>query len=119
MSEIKKIPSDDLVWERTPGGYESSGRGFNPGRFFWRKNNFNFFKKYFTGVFKWFCLHKKVCLTTLGPSGRLSGVTHGLSQTQGGPQNCLFWLILASLEGFGAKNFLAFFGLKNHLLSCF
>ena len=37
-------------------------------------------KKYFPGVFKWFRLHKKVSLTTLGPSGMPGGVTHGPSQ---------------------------------------
>ena len=50
---------------------------------FFQKNNF-------PGVFKWFRLHKKVSLTTLAPSGRPRGVSHGLSRAPGGLQNCLF-----------------------------
>ena len=49
---------------------------------FFQKNNF-------PGVFKWFLLHKKVSLTTLAPSGRPSGVSHGLSRAPGGQQNCI------------------------------
>ena len=49
-----------------------------------------FCRNFFLAVFRWFFLHKKVSLTTLGPSGRLSGARHGLSQAQGGLQNCLF-----------------------------
>ena len=40
------------------------------------------------GVFEWFRLHKKVSLTTLGPSGMPGGATHGPSQAPYGLQNC-------------------------------
>ena len=45
-----------------------------------------FLKKHFPGVFNWFCLHKKVSLTTLGPSGRLGGVRIDPRRPQVGPQ---------------------------------
>ena len=70
---------------------ELGGRGFKPGRahFFWRKKISIFFQKnIFPGVFKWFRLHKKVSLTTLGPSGMPGGATHGPSQAPHGLQNC-------------------------------
>jgi hypothetical protein len=60
---------------------------------FWQQIFLNFlnFFEIFPGCFqKWFCLHKKVSLTTLAPSGTPSGATHGPSQAQGGLQNCLF-----------------------------
>ena len=55
-----------------------------------KKNSIFFGKNIFPGVFKWFCLHIKVSLTTLAPSGRPRGVRHGLSRAPGGLQNCLF-----------------------------
>ena len=72
-------------------GCYSRGRGIEPGRdrLFSVKINLIFFKKKIPGVFEWFRLHKKVSLTTLEPSGRLSGVRHGHSQAPGGLQNCL------------------------------
>ena len=87
MSEIKKILSDALVWEQTPRRWWVQSRA---GAIFAEIFSQFFLQKYFPGVFKWFCLHKKVSLTTLGPSGRLSGVRHGLSQAPGDPQHCLF-----------------------------
>ena len=73
-------------------GYYSRGRGIESGRdrlFFGEKNLKIFSKKnIFPGVFKWFRLHKKVSLTTLGPSGTPGGATHGPSQAPCGLQNC-------------------------------
>ena len=49
---------------------------------------FFFQKNIFPGVFKWFRLHKKVSLTTLGPSGMPGEAPHGPSQAPHGRQNC-------------------------------
>ena len=57
------------------------------GAIFWRQIFLDFFRiSFFLGVFKWFCLHKKVSLTTLAARG----VRHGLSRAQGRLQNCQF-----------------------------
>ena len=85
MSEIKKIlvttwSGNGSLWAMDPVVLGSVSGGRNV---FGEKKFQNIFsKKIFPGIFKWFCLHKKVCLTTLGPSERLSGVRHGLSQAQ-------------------------------------
>jgi hypothetical protein len=84
MSEIKKV-NEAVVNKRMNWVVMGSNPG---GRNFLAKKISNFFgKKYFPGVFKWFCLYKKVSLTTLGPSGRLSGVRNDPRRPQIGPQN--------------------------------
>ena len=72
--------------------------GSSPGGivfFFEKKFFFKFFfqKKIFPGVFEWFRLHKKVSLTTLGPSGR-----SGMAST--GPQVACKTAFLANFGQF-------------------
>ena len=73
-------------------GYYSRGRGIESGRdrLFFPKKKIKIFptKNIFPGVVEWFRLHKKVSLTTLGPSGMPGGATHGPSQAPYGLQNC-------------------------------
>ena len=94
MSEIKKILNGLVGRERWTGTVNWVGVGSIPGgrTFFGEKiffYKFFFFQKnIFPGVFKWFRLHKKVSLTTLGPSGMPGEAPHSPSQAPHGLQNC-------------------------------
>ena len=87
MSEIKKILNEVVGRERLNWVVLGSIPG---GRTFFGEKKFSIFfqKNIFHGVFKWFRLHKKVSLTTLGPSGMPGGATYGPSQAPYGQQNC-------------------------------
>ena len=79
-----------------------------------------FFAYFFLGVFKWFCLHKKVSLTTLAASGRPPGVTHGLSRAQGGLENCLFLANFGQFRGIWCKDtFFPFFWPQKSFIKLF